>query len=98
MPRFGWHSGKVVANTYEFAKNSTPNYGLDLGNTSPRKGDVKLTNDVCILTGDGVPVDGTTGDDVAGPGSLYVDYTNANHYINTGTKAASVWKLVTRAS
>jgi len=53
---------------------------------------------VAIFSGDGAPVDGTTGDNFAGAGSLYIDYTNANVYVNAGTQAASVWKLVTRAA
>jgi hypothetical protein len=46
----------------------------------------------------GAPVDGTTLDDIAEKGALLIDTTNANLYVNTGTKAASVWKLVTRAA
>ena len=46
----------------------------------------------------GVPVDGTTLDNIAEKGALLIDTTNANHYINAGTKASSVWKLVTRAA
>jgi hypothetical protein len=46
----------------------------------------------------GAPVDGTTLDDIAEKGALLIDTTNANLYINAGTKAASVWKLVTRAA
>ena len=53
---------------------------------------------VVFFSGDGAPVDGTTGDNFAGPGSIYVDFTNANLYVNTGTITASVWKLVTRAA
>ena len=98
MARFGWHSGKVLATSYEFAKNTSSKYGLDLSNLTPSNADVKLTNDVCILTGAGTPTDDNTGNDVAGPGSLYVDVTNSNHYINAGTKASTVWKLVTRAA
>lgn len=55
------------------------------------------------LTGSGVPVDYTdgdpaaTGEATAGKGSLYTDYTNGKLYINGGTKAQPVWKLVTSA-
>lgn len=38
------------------------------------------------------------GVNVVGPGGLVIDTTNANLYINGGTKAAPVWKLVTRAA
>lgn len=61
---------------------------------------IDQTNDVVLLTVAGAPVDGTsgTGAGVAGPGSLVVDITNANHYINANTKASPTWKLVTRAA
>jgi hypothetical protein len=50
------------------------------------------------LIGAGTPTDGTTGANVAGPGSRYTDITNANLYLNGGTKASPVWKLVTRSA
>ena len=46
----------------------------------------------------GAPVDGTTLDEIAEKGALLIDTTNANLYINAGTKSSSVWKLVTRAA
>jgi len=58
----------------------------------------KVASGVLVLTGAGVPTDGTTGDDVAGPGSLYIDTTNANLYVQTGLISNPVWKLVTRAA
>lgn len=39
-----------------------------------------------------------TGIAVAGPGSRYTDITNAKLYINGGTLAVPVWKLVTSAA
>jgi hypothetical protein len=48
-------------------------------------------NSVYVLTGAGAPTDDVTGKDQAGPGSLYVDYSNATLYINTGTKASPYW-------
>jgi hypothetical protein len=81
-------------------------YGLDL--TSPAhdgynalailKADVRMTNDVCVLQKAGVPTDGTTGAGFAGPGSMCVDITNKNVYINANTKASPTWKLITRAA
>jgi len=81
-------------------------YGLDL--TSPAhdgynalailKADIRMTNDVCMLNGAGVPTDGTTGAGFAGPGSMYVDTSGKNVYINANTKASPTWKLVTRAA
>lgn len=38
-----------------------------------------------------------TGTNSAGKGSQYTDYTNGKLYINGGTKAAPVWKIVTSA-
>lgn len=59
-----------------------------------------MTNDVIILTNAGIPSNGGagTGAGSAGPGSMCVDYTNANLYINANTKASPTWKLVTRAA
>lgn len=56
--------------------------------------------DVIWMGGNGTPVDGTSGSGVgiAGIGSLFTDYTNANLYINAGTKASPTWKLVTKAA
>lgn len=85
------------------------NYGLDLLGAATAyitdgkafrviKALLRSPHNVCILEGDGVPVDGTTGDNFAGPGSFYIDYTNANVYIQTSAITTPVWKLVTRAS
>ena len=92
-------------------QNSTANsgfeYGVDLkgpgthdGYNAPSysKAVLRSVNNVVIMEGSGAPVDGTTGDNFAGPGSLYIDYTNANHYIQTGAITNPVWKLVTRAA
>ena len=58
----------------------------------------RVSNDVVLMTGAGVPTNATTGATFAGPGSLYVDITNAKLYINGGTKASPTWKLVTSAA
>jgi hypothetical protein len=63
-----------------------------------------LSGDTRLYTGAGVPVDYTdgtppaTGEGEAGIGSLYLDTTNGKAYINGGTKAQPVWKLVTSAA
>lgn len=64
------------------------------------KADVRMTNEVCLFQGSGAAVDGVagTGAGVAGPGSLYIDRAGFNIYVNAGTKADPVWKLVTRAA
>lgn len=48
----------------------------------------------------GAPVDGTSGTlaNIAPKGASLMDTTNANLYINAGTQASPVWKLVTRAA
>lgn len=65
---------------------------------------VRIGVDVYFINGAGVPVDYTdgsppaTGEGVTGIGSLYTDITNGKLYINGGTKAQPVWKLVTSAA
>lgn len=58
---------------------------------------VRSPNDVCIIEGDGVPVDYTDGDPAAtgegwaAKGSMYIDFTNGKWYKNTGSKAEPAW-------
>ena len=59
---------------------------------------LRLDNDVKIMSGAGVPVDGTTGDNFAGPGSIYINISAGNAYLQTGLITSPVWKLVTRAA
>lgn len=84
-------------------------YGLDLQDAAHdgyaavdkdfyTKAPIRIVNNVAVIVGAGAPVDGTTGDNVAGPGSLYIDITNTNLYINSGTITDGVWKLFTRAA
>lgn len=56
-------------------------------------GALELPNNVQIIRGSGAPTNGTsgTGAGYAGPGSLYIDYTNAVTYQNTNTKASPTW-------
>jgi hypothetical protein len=51
-----------------------------------------------IYANAGAPTDGTTYANIAPKGAVLADTTNANLYINTGTLASPVWKLVTRAA
>lgn len=89
--------------------NSTPGSGFDFGvdlqdaehddylpvdEDFYKKAPLRLVQNVVVLVNDGAPVDGTTGDDVAGTGSLYVDSADGKLYINTGTMAAPVWTVV----
>lgn len=61
-----------------------------------------LGNNFWKLAAPGTPVDGVagtgTGAGWAGIGSEFTDTTSGNLYINGGTKASPVWKLVTRAA
>lgn len=60
--------------------------------------------DLVEIVGAGAPVDYTdgtppaTGEGVAGIGSRYTDVTNGKLYIQGGTKAQPVWKIVTSAA
>lgn len=79
-------------------------YGMDLkmqdavgggGSIKPyKKAEMRLSNDVVLMTGSGAPVDGTTGDNFAGPGSLYVDIGSGKLYINTGVITNPTWVVV----
>jgi hypothetical protein len=52
---------------------------------------------VTQLYGSGAPT-GTTGQGVAGTGSIYFDTTNAQAYLNSGSSASPVWKELSRAA
>lgn len=64
---------------------------------------LSLGNDCWMMAAPGTPVNGVagtgTGAGFAGPGSVFIDTTAGNWYINggAGTKASPVWKLVTHA-
>ena len=62
------------------------------------KANIRMEDDVVVMVNAGVPVDGTTGDNFAGIGSMYIDSTAGNLYIQTGVISSPVWKLVTRAA
>jgi hypothetical protein len=59
--------------------------------------DVSAPADVQHLFGAGAPT-AATGANQAQTASLYTDTVNAQIYLNGGTKAAPVWKLLTRAA
>jgi hypothetical protein len=86
-------------------------YGLDLQDATHdgyqpvdkdfyTKAPVRLVSDVVMLVGAGAPTDGGagTGLNFAGPGSLYIDTTNAEVYVQTTASSSPTWKKVTRAS
>jgi hypothetical protein len=79
-------------------------YGMDLslqdavgggGSVQPyKKAEIRVSNNVVVITAAGVPVNGTTGDNYAGTGSLYVDVTAGKLYINTGAISNPTWVVV----
>lgn len=79
-------------------------YGMDLklqdavgggGSIQPyKKAEMRLSNDVVLMTGSAAPVNGTTGDNFAGPGSLYVATSTGVLYINTGSISNPTWVVV----
>jgi len=86
-------------------------YGIDLKMQDPildgggpsgviayTKANIRMEDDVVVMVNTGAPVDGTTGDNFAGPGSMYIDSTAGNLYLQTAVITSPVWKLVTRAS
>lgn len=105
-------SGVTKANAAFKARmlNSTAgsgvDYGLDLydpgfGDYDPLailKADLRLSNQVCIFSGATAPVDGTTGDNFAGPGSLYIARDTGKAYLQAGLITSPVWKIITSAS
>lgn len=58
------------------------------------KAAIRLNDQTCWMTGAGAPVDGTTGDNFAGKGSIYSDTTNGILYIQTGAITAPTWVKV----
>jgi hypothetical protein len=62
------------------------------------KANIRMEDDVVVMVDAGAPVNGTTGDDFAGTGSLYVDSTAGVLYINTGaiqqSNLGSCWNPV----
>lgn len=56
-----------------------------------------LINNGCpVVSNPGAPTNGTSGTfvGVVGPGSILIDYTNKNLYVNTGTLASPTWSQV----
>jgi hypothetical protein len=82
-------------------------YGLDLKMQDPvadgggpssitpyQKANIRMEDDVVVMVDAGAPVNGTTGDNFAGTGSLYVDSTAGKLYINTGAITSPTWVVV----
>ena len=58
------------------------------------KANIRMEDDVVVMVDAGAPVNGTTGDNFAGTGSLYVDSTAGVLYINTGAINNPTWTVV----
>jgi hypothetical protein len=58
------------------------------------KANIRMEDDVVVMVDAGAPVNGTTGDNFAGTGSLYVDSTAGKLYINTGAISSPTWVVV----
>jgi hypothetical protein len=104
-------SGVTKANAAFKARmlNSTAgsgvDYGLDLhdagfGDYDPLailKADLRLSGQICVLSGASAPVDGTTGDNFAGKGSIYIAQDTGLAYQQTGLISNPTWKLMANA-
>ena len=53
-----------------------------------------MEDDVVVMVDAGAPTNGTTGDNFAGVGSLYIDSTAGKLYINTGAISNPTWTVV----
>ena len=82
-------------------------YGLDLKMQDPiadgggpsgvipyKKANIRMEDDVVIMVDAGAPTNGTTGDNFAGTGSMYVDSQNGVLYIQTGAITNPTWVVV----
>ena len=58
------------------------------------KANIRMEDDVVVMVDAGAPVNGTTGDNFAGTGSLYVNSTAGVLYINTGAISNPTWVVV----
>jgi hypothetical protein len=64
------------------------------GQKAYTKANIRMEDDVVVMVDAGAPVNGTTGDNFAGTGSLYVDSTAGKLYINTGAISNPTWIVV----
>ncbi len=74
--------------------NLTNQYGENSNNFINAQDYLKLENDVLLFSGATAPVNGTTGDNVAGKGSLYVALDTGIIYQQTGAITSPTWVAV----
>lgn len=105
-------SGVTKANAAFKAKMLNSNagsgfdYGLDLYDPAfgaydalaILKADLRMSNQVCVFNGATAPVDGTTGDNFAGPGSIYIALDTGLAYQQTGLITSPTWKIMANAA
>lgn len=94
---------ELVGIALDFGSCTTSVSRFDLAVLASDLAAFKAARVVQDLSGDGAPVDYTdgdppaTGEGVAEIGARYTDTTNGKLYLNGGTQAQPVWKLVTSA-
>jgi hypothetical protein len=92
----GSNSGTGMYGTYGSIKhtlNGTLALTLDTTALTLAAGYISLAGTL-LMTGAGVPTNGTTGLNVAGKGSLYIDTTNGKLYITTAASSNPTWIVV----
>lgn len=69
-------------------------------NQSTNQSNPRTAVENLIYQGAGAPTDGGSGTlaKVAPKGSIYIDVTNAQVYLNGGSKSSPTWKQLTRAA
>lgn len=94
------HNNSTATNKFDFGVDLFDAAHDGFNAPSYAKAEIRMLGEACIFTKAGAPVDGVsgTGAGFAGPGSLAIDTTNSDAYLNAGTKASPTWKLVTRAA
>src|SRR5262249_25593758 len=90
--------GPFATQKYLFIESQT-GQGLSFTVAAADRNRVECIGDMStirFLAGSGAP-SGTTGQNVAGNGSLYFDTQNSALYLNTGSAASVSWKSVSHA-
>lgn len=69
---------------------------INIGGLQYFKAGIRFKGNASVFSGSGAPTSGTsgTGANQRAKGSIYIDYTNGNAYLNTGTKASPSWMFI----